>query len=191
MVHGEEDKRLAPTKLGRIVNNFLVKYFASIVNEGFTAEMEAKLDKVEGGSVEWHGLVGDFWKNFKPTLDDVSAHAESMRPEPEKIGESCPECGSDLIIKNGRFGEFIACSGYPECKYTRKIVKTTGIKCPKCGEGELVRRKAGKGKMAGRFFYGCQRYPECDYVSWKKPTKEGEGTGDKDANMPEESNNDM
>ncbi|MDY2983982.1 MAG: type I DNA topoisomerase [Synergistes jonesii] len=180
---GEEDKRLVPTKLGRVVNDFLVRYFSSIINEGFTANMEKELDQVESGGVEWKKLVSGFWGEFKPKVDDVSENAESMRPEPEKIGESCPECGKDLVIKRGRFGEFIACSGYPECKYTRKIVKSTGIKCPKCGEGELVRRRASKGKTAGRFFYGCTRYPECDYVSWKKPGKEGTA-----AEQPQETN---
>ncbi|WP_281679020.1 type I DNA topoisomerase [Synergistes jonesii] len=180
---GEEDKRLVPTKLGRVVNDFLVRYFPSIINEGFTANMEKELDQVESGGVEWKKLVSGFWDEFKPKVDDVSENAESMRPEPEKIGESCPECGKDLVIKRGRFGEFIACSGYPECKYTRKIVKSTGIKCPKCGEGELVRRRASKGKTAGRFFYGCTRYPECDYVSWKKPGKEGAA-----AEQPQETN---
>ncbi|WP_302795097.1 type I DNA topoisomerase [Cloacibacillus evryensis] len=170
---GEEDKKLIPTKLGRLVNNFLVRYFSSIINEGFTATMEKELDQIESGDIEWKKLMADFWRGFKPVVDEVSAHGESMRPEPELIGEKCPECGHDLIIKRGRFGEFIACTGYPECKYTRKIVKTTGIKCPKCGEGELIRRKATKGKMKGRFFYGCERYPDCDYVSWKKPGKEG------------------
>lgn len=170
---GEEDKKLIPTKLGRLVNNFLVRYFSSIVNEDFTAAMEGELDQVEAGEIEWKKLMADFWQGFKPVVDEVSAHGESMRPEPELIGEKCPECGHELIIKRGRFGEFIACTGYPECKYTRKIVKTTGIKCPKCGEGELIRRKATKGKMKGRFFYGCERYPDCDYVSWKKPGKEG------------------
>ena len=135
--------------------------------------MEKELDQIESGDIEWKKLMADFWRGFKPVVDEVSAHGESMRPEPELIGEKCPECGHDLIIKRGRFGEFIACTGYPECKYTRKIVKTTGIKCPKCGEGELIRRKATKGKMKGRFFYGCERYPDCDYVSWKKPGKEG------------------
>ncbi|MFR5880451.1 MAG: type I DNA topoisomerase, partial [Cloacibacillus evryensis] len=170
---GEEDNKLIPTKLGRLVNNFLVRYFSSIINEGFTATMEKELDQIESGDIEWKKLMADFWRGFKPVVDEVSAHGESMRPEPELIGEKCPECGHDLIIKRGRFGEFIACTGYPECKYTRKIVKTTGIKCPKCGEGELIRRKATKGKMKGRFFYGCERYPDCDYVSWKKPGKEG------------------
>lgn len=166
---GEEDKRLNPTKLGRLVNSFLVRYFPTLINVGFTAEMESELDQVEAGEIDWKSLMANFWSGFKPSVDEVAAHGESMRPEPELIGEKCPECGSDLVVKRGRFGEFIACTGYPECKYTRKIVKSTGIKCPKCGQGELIRRKATKGKMAGRFFYGCERYPECDYVSWKKP----------------------
>lgn len=172
----EENKKLVPTKLGRLVNKFLVKYFSSIVNEGFTAKMEEELDEVESGGVEWKKLMADFWGGFKPVVEEVAAHGEDMRPEPELIGEKCPECGHDLIIKRGRFGEFIACTGYPECRYTRKIVKSTGIKCPKCGEGELIRRKATKGKMKGRFFYGCNRYPDCDFVAWKKP-----GTDEKKA----------
>ncbi len=178
--HGEEDKKLVPTKLGRLVNNFLTRYFPTLINIGFTAEMEQELDQVESGDIEWKKLMAGFWKNFKPAVDEVAAHGESMKPEPELIGEKCPECGSDLIIKRGRFGEFIACTGYPECRYTRKIVKGTGIKCPKCGEGELMRRKSAKGKTAGRFFYGCSRYPECDYVAWKKPGQEknGQETGE-------------
>jgi ssDNA-binding Zn-finger/Zn-ribbon topoisomerase 1 len=111
----------------------------------------------------------------KPILDDVSATAERVSVAPEEIGEPCPDCGKPLVIKRGRFGEFIACSGYPECKYTRKIVKTTGLVCPKCGQGELIQRKAGKGKAKGRYFYGCSRYPDCDFASWKKPTPPKKG----------------
>ncbi len=166
---GIEDKKLQPTKLGRLVNTFLIKYFPDLINVDFTAMMEGELDQVESGELNWRKVMGKFWTGFKPVLDEVSAHAEAMHPEPELIGEKCPECGNELIIKRGRFGEFIACTGYPACRYTRKIVHTTGIKCPKCGEGELIRRKTTKGKMKGRFFYGCNRYPECDYVSWKKP----------------------
>ncbi|MEA4821755.1 MAG: topoisomerase DNA-binding C4 zinc finger domain-containing protein, partial [Erysipelotrichales bacterium] len=168
--------KLIPTKLGRLVNTFLVKYFSSLINVDFTAMMEDELDQIEAGELRWRKVVGEFWNGFKPVLDDVSAHAESMKPEPEMVGEPCPECGKDLVVKSGRFGEFIACSGYPECKYTRNIVRTTGIKCPKCGEGELVRRRAAKGKVKGRMFYGCTRYPECDFISWKKP-----GTADQEA----------
>ncbi|MDO5562970.1 MAG: type I DNA topoisomerase [Synergistaceae bacterium] len=174
---GEEDKKLIPTKLGRLVCTFLVKYFSGLINVDFTAMMEQELDQIELGELTWKKVIAGFWKDFKPTLDEVSATAEEMHPAPELIGEKCPECGNELIIKNGRFGEFIACSGYPSCKYTRKIVRTTGIKCPKCGEGELVRRRATKGKTKGRFFYGCSRYPDCDFVAWKKPGTQAKDGG--------------
>jgi DNA topoisomerase-1 len=165
----EEDRKLTPTKLGRVVSVFLVKYFPELINTAFTAQMENELDSVESGTENWVDIVRNFWSGFKPVLDEVSATAERMKIEAVPVGENCPECGYPLVIKNGRFGEFIACSGYPGCKYTRNIVKTTGVKCPKCGAGELIRRKVGKGKAKGRSFYGCSRYPECDYVSWKKP----------------------
>ena len=182
---GEEDKKLLPTKLGRLVNTFLVKYFSSLINVDFTAMMEEELDRIETGELQWRKVIREFWTGFKPVLDDVSAHAENMRPELELIGEPCPECGRDLAVKSGRFGEFIACTGYPECKYTRNIVRTTGIKCPKCGEGELVRRRAAKGKVKGRIFYGCTRYPDCDFISWKKP-----GKSDQDGSGSEEQGTD-
>ena len=165
----EEDKKLTPTKLGRMVNTFLVKYFPKLINTEFTASMENELDSVENGAENWVDVVRSFWDSFKPVLDDVSETAEKMKIEPEFIGEDCPDCGKPLAVKRGRFGEFIACTGYPECKYTRNIVKTLGIKCPRCGDGDVIRRKATKGKAKGRSFYGCTRYPECDYVSWKKP----------------------
>ncbi|MDR3076008.1 MAG: type I DNA topoisomerase [Synergistaceae bacterium] len=165
----DDDKKLVPTKLGRIVSVFLVKYFPRLINTEFTAMMEQDLDSVEAGSENWVAVVRSFWENFKPVLDEVTATAERMKIEATLVGEDCPECGKPLVIKNGRFGEFIACSGYPECKYTRNILKTIGVKCPKCNEGELIKRKATKGKAKGRSFYGCSRYPECDYVSWKKP----------------------
>lgn len=173
----DENKRLMPTKLGRLVSSFLVRYFSDFINVDFTAKMENELDQIEEGNLIWNEVVASFWHEFKPILDDVTNKAEEMHPEPEKIEEACPECGKDLIIKNGRFGEFIGCSGYPACKYTRKIVKTTGIKCPKCGQGELIRRKSTKGKTKGRFFYGCERYPECDFISWKKPKTEKDNNG--------------
>ena len=182
---GEEDKKLIPTKLGRIVNTFLVRYFPQLINTDFTAMMENELDSVERGEENWVDVVRGFWDGFKPVLDEVSATAERMTIEPEEIGEDCPECGKPLVVKRGRFGEFIACTGYPDCKYTRNIVKTTGIQCPKCGEGELIRRKAGKGKAKGRFFYGCSRYPDCDFVSWKKPDAKADQS--KDGSAPDSS----
>lgn len=187
----DTEKKLVPTKLGRIVNTFLVKYFPKVVNTTFTAEMESELDDVESGRMKWIDTIRGFWNEFKPVLDEVSATAERMTIAPEEIGEDCPQCGKPLVIKRGRFGEFIACPGYPECKYTRKIVKTTGIKCPKCGEGELVRRKAGKGKAKGRFFYGCSRYPDCDFVSWKKPKVAKEGASSAPAEPEGEETNDL
>jgi DNA topoisomerase-1 len=170
-IERDDDKKLVPTKLGRLVNTFLVKYFPKLINTEFTAMMESELDSVESGNENWVAVLRNFWKNFKPVLDNVSETAERVIIEATLVGEDCPECGKPLVIKSGRFGEVIACPGYPDCKYTRNIVKTTGIKCPKCGEGELVRRKASKGKAKGRTFYGCARYPDCDYVSWKKPAK--------------------
>ena len=174
-VNREEDKKLAPTKLGRIVNSFLVKHFPGLINMEFTAGMEGQLDYVESGRANWVDVVRGFWDGFKPTLDEVSATAERMSVAPEEIGEPCPDCGKQLVIKRGRFGEFIACSGYPDCRYTRRIVKTTGIKCPKCGQGDVIQRKATKGKAKGRSFYGCSRYPDCDFVSWKKPVVPKQG----------------
>ena len=165
----EEDKRLIPTKLGLLVNKFLIKYFSDFINEDFTAEMEEEFDKIESGKKQWREIISSFWSGFKPILDDVAKNAENMHPEPEFIGEKCPDCGNELIIKHVRFGEFIACTGYPDCKYTRKIVRSIGIKCPKCEEGELVRRRATKGKVKGRFFYGCSRFPDCDYITWQNP----------------------
>lgn len=181
VVRGDEDKKLAPTKLGRIVNSFLIKYFPGLINASFTARMEEGLDEIEAGDLVWKEVIADFWKQFKPNVDSAAQNAETMRPEPELIGEQCPNCGKELIKKSGRFGEFIACSGYPDCKYTRNIVRTTGVKCPKCGEGELVKRKTSKGRFKGRVFYGCGRYPDCDYVTWENPEKKkrenGEDTG--------------
>lgn len=192
VVHGEEDKKLAPTKLGRIVNSFLVKYFPDVINIGFTANMEEELDEVEAGDLKWREVIAEFWKQFKPNVDGAAENAEVMRPVPELIGEKCPQCGKDLIKKGGRFGEFIACTGYPECKYTRNIVHSTEVKCPKCEEGELIKRKTSKGRFKGRVFYGCSRYPDCDYITWENPKKKKNGNNDEAAtDMVENAETDM
>ena len=133
---------------------------------GFTARMENSLDDVEEGKVQWLSVLKEFWEAFTRTMEVAETARAVPPPAPEPIGENCPECGKPLVLKNGRFGEFIACSGYPACKYTRPVLVKTGAVCPKCGKGDVVKRKSRKGKP----FYGCSRYPDCDFVSWNPPS---------------------
>ena len=172
-IEKNEEKRFFPTDLGLIVDEFLAQYFnrkdlSSIVDAGFTAQMEKELDEVEEASRKWLDVVSEFWKEFSATVDEAGDAPHVKLPDPESIGEKCPRCGHDLVKKRGRFGEFIACSNYPECNFTRPILSMIGVKCPKCGEGDIVQRKSKKGKT----FYGCSRYPDCDYVSWNRPAGE-------------------
>ena len=172
-IEKNEEKRFFPTALGLIVDEFLAQYFnrkdlSSIVDAGFTAQMEKELDEIEEAQRKWLDVVSEFWKEFSATVEEAGDAPKVPLPAPEPIGEACPECGHDLVKKRGRFGEFIACSNYPECKFTRPILSTIGVKCPKCGEGDIVQRKSKKGKT----FYGCSRYPDCDYVSWNRPAGE-------------------
>ena len=172
-IEKNEEKRFYPTGLGLTVDEFLAHYFnrkdlSSIVDAGFTAQMEKELDEVEEAARKWLDVVGEFWGEFSATLSEAEDAPRVPLPEPEAIGEACPECGHDLVKKRGRFGEFIACSNYPDCKYTRPILSKIGVTCPKCGEGEIVKRKSKK----GRTFYGCSRYPDCDYVAWNRPAGE-------------------
>ncbi|MDR1875547.1 MAG: type I DNA topoisomerase [Synergistaceae bacterium] len=172
-VEKSDDRRLTPTALGMTVDEFLKKHFdrenvASIVNAAFTAEMEQELDGIEEARRAWLDVVKAFWKDFSQTVELAKDAEKVPLPEPEPIGEDCPECGKALVRKRGRFGEFIACSGYPECRYTRAILALVGVKCPKCGSGDIVKRRSKKGKT----FFGCSRYPDCDYISWHRPTGE-------------------
>ena len=173
-VEKNEEKRFCPTALGMTVDEFLMRYFdrkdlSSIVDAGFTAQMEQELDEVEETRRRWLDVVREFWTEFSRTVEEAQSAERVPLPEPEPIGEDCPECGKPLVKKRGRFGEFIACSGYPECRYTRAILKTIGVACPKCGAeqgGTVVKRRS----RTGRTFYGCSRYPDCDYTSWNQPT---------------------
>jgi DNA topoisomerase-1 len=175
-VEKNDDKRLAPTSLGTTVNEFLKRYFdgkslAAIVDTGFTAQMEKELDEIEEDKRAWLDVVKTFWSGFSQTVDLAKDAEKVALPAPEPIGEGCPECGKPLVKKRGRFGEFIACDGYPECRYTRALLAAIGIKCPKCGDsqgGDIVKRRSKKGKT----FFGCSRYPDCDFVSWNQPTGE-------------------
>lgn len=160
----KEKKTLVPTELGFIVNDFMEKYFKEIVDAGFTADMEDKLDLVEIEDNDWKNILRSFYGGFKEELSVAESEMEKVKFEDEPTGELCELCGRPMVKKMGRFGEFIACSGYPECKNTKNIVKTVDVKCPKCGKDIVVRRS-----KKGKTFYGCSGYPECSQVFWYKP----------------------
>lgn len=162
---GREKKALKPTELGFLVNDLMEEYFKDIVDAGFTANMENRLDDVEVGSQKWKDLLSEFYGPFKKELDIADSAIEKIVVEDVPTGELCELCGKPMVIKAGRFGDFIACSGYPECKNTKPIIKTIGVKCPNCGK-DIVARKSKR----GRLFYGCSGYPECKTVFWNKPT---------------------
>jgi DNA topoisomerase-1 len=158
------EKKLAPTELGFTVNDLLIKYFDPVFNVNFTAGMEEHLDDIAKGQEALTPVLRDFYDFFAPQLKDAEQSMETVKVEPEKIGEACPQCGSDLVIKLGRFGKFIGCANYPSCNYTRPLVTKIGVSCPK-DQGELVERRT----RTGRIFYGCANYPACDFTSWKRP----------------------
>lgn len=162
---GREKKALKPTELGFLVNDLMEEYFKDIVDAGFTANMENRLDDVEVGSQKWKDLISKFYGPFKKELDIADSAIEKIVVEDVPTGELCELCGKPMVIKAGRFGDFIACSGYPECKNTKPIIKTIGVKCPNCGK-DIVARKSKR----GRLFYGCSGYPDCKTVFWNKPT---------------------
>ena len=162
---GREKKALKPTELGFLVNDLMEEYFKDIVDAGFTANMENRLDDVEVGSQKWKDLISEFYGPFKKELDVADSAIEKIVVEDVPTGELCELCGKPMVIKAGRFGDFIACSGYPECKNTKPIIKTIGVKCPNCGK-DIVARKSKR----GRLFYGCSGYPDCKTVFWNTPT---------------------
>ena len=159
-------KSLQPTKLGFDVIGILQDYFADIVDVEFTGEMEDKLDAIELGDTEWQSVIADFYKGFSKELEAADREVERIEKEVVLSDEVCELCGKPMAIKEGRFGSFLACTGYPECKNTRPIIKSTGIKCPKCGK-EIVEKR---GRKSGKVFYGCSGYPECDVSYWDRPT---------------------
>jgi DNA topoisomerase-1 len=209
--------KFTPTELGTLVAKILLKQFSTIINEEFTAKMEADLDKVEEGTIEWHDLMRTFYSTFEVLLKEAEPYMLDMRKDIEgetgqicekcggkmiikwgrhgkflscekypecknakplaedgsvreevKLEEKCPTCGADLIIKRGPYGDFIACSRYPDCRYTRQIVIKTGVKCPDCGDGDVIERTFKR----YRKFYGCSNYPKCKFMVWDKPIAE-------------------
>ena len=161
----KEKKQLVPTDLGFVVNKVMEDNFRNIVDVKFTADMESRLDSVEEGKERWQNLIEDFYPPFEESLEEAFKTVERIEIPDEVSDIPCDKCGAMMVYKTGRFGRFLACPNYPECKNTKPIVEKVGVKCPKCG-GEIIKRKGKK----GRAFYGCENYPECDYVSWYLPT---------------------
>ena len=158
-------KRFEPTELGYVVHQMIEQYFPNIVDTHFTASMEDNLDLVEEGKEEWVQVIDKFYQPFKVEVDKAEVEIEKVQIKDEPAGFNCEKCGHPMVIKLGRFGKFYACSNFPECHHTQAIVKDIGITCPTCGKGKVIERKSKK----NRLFYGCDRYPECEFVSWDKP----------------------
>lgn len=162
-----EKKTLIPTELGDIVNNIMSEYFKQIVDVDFTAEMEKKLDDVEEGNENWTKIVGEFFDPLKIDIEKAEKEISKVVIEDKVSDVKCEKCGRMMVIKRGRYGEFLACPGYPECKNAKPIVEEIDVPCPECGK-KIVVKKSKRGKK----FFGCSGYPECKFVSWNEPVKE-------------------
>ena len=159
------DKRFVPTEIGIVTTDKLQEFFKDIINVEYTKDMENDLDKIALGDLVWNEMLEKFYKEFEPKVKNAFDNME--KKEAEKTGESCPNCGSDLVIKQSKYGKFVACGNYPECKYIKKSEKKENkviMKCPLC-EGDIIERKTKRGKI----FYGCSNYPKCKFASWDKP----------------------
>ncbi|WP_017548529.1 type I DNA topoisomerase [Salinicoccus carnicancri] len=160
-----DQKRFMPTEIGEIVNQSMNEYFPDIIDVDFTRTMEKSLDDIAEGDASWVKVIDDFYKDFSPQVERADEEMEKIEIKDEPAGEDCEKCGSPMVYKMGRYGKFMACSNFPDCRNTKAIVKTIGVKCPKCKDGEVVERKSKK----NRIFYGCDQYPECDFISWDRP----------------------
>lgn len=160
-----DNKRFIPTELGEIVLELIREFFPDILDAEFTAKMEQEFDSVEEGSIEWIKVIDEFYKEFAIHLAKAEVEMEKIEIKDEPAGEDCVECGHGMVFKMGRYGKFMACSNFPDCRNTKPIVKEIGVKCPKCKEGNIIERKSKK----RRIFYGCDTYPGCDFISWDKP----------------------
>lgn len=160
-----DEGRFKPSSLGMAVNEFLSKNFPDILSLPFTAEMEEDLDKIALGKLDWQKMMKNFWQDFDKEVKNVERNAERVKVETEKTGEKCPECHEgDLVIRVGKFGKFVSCSRFPECKYTAPLREMAGFSCPECGSEGVVKRT-----RSGKKFFGCSNYPKCKWASWKKP----------------------
>ena len=160
-----EERKLAPTELGLVVSDLLVEHFPSIFDIGFTSRLEDELDEIATGDRAWVPTLQEFYGPFTTTLKSAEQTMERVRVKDEPTDEVCEKCGRPMVIKLGRFGKFLACSGFPDCRNSRPLLTKIGVECPQCHQGEVVERRSKK----GRTFFGCERYPECDFASWNKP----------------------
>jgi DNA topoisomerase I len=160
-----DNKRFVPTELGEIVLELILEFFPDILDVDFTAKMEQDLDNIELGKVKWVEIIDEFYRDFAKHLEKAEQEMEKVEIKDEPAGEDCDVCGNPMVFKMGRFGKFMACSNFPDCRNTKPIVKEIGVTCPKCQKGNIIERKSKK----SRVFYGCDRYPECDFISWDKP----------------------
>lgn len=161
-----EEKKFMPTELGELVIQLMEEFFPEILNAEFTANMEQNLDHVEDGEENWVHVLSEFYESFEKRLEFAEEEMKEIEIEDEVSDEICDKCGLPLVYKLGRFGKFLACSGFPDCRNTKPIIKDIGVTCPTCKEGHVVERRSKK----GRVFYGCDRYPDCDFVSWDRPS---------------------
>lgn len=160
-----EEKKFIPTELGGLVSQLMEEFFPEILDVEFTAQMEDELDHVEDGTENWVKVLSEFYKSFEKRLEFAENEMKEIELQDEVSDELCEKCGKHMVYKMGRFGKFLACSGFPDCRNTKPIVKDIGVTCPKCAKGSIIERRSKK----GRVFYGCNLYPECDFVSWDKP----------------------
>lgn len=161
----KEGPAIKPTELGKIVTDILEENFEMLTDVDYTAQMESRLDKIEEGLEDWKNVVSESYAPLASSIKEAIENIEKINMD-EETDEICELCGSKMVIKHGRFGKFMACKNYPECKNTKPIVDKVGVKCPKCGDGDIILRKSKR----GRVFYGCSNFPDCDFVEWNKPT---------------------
>jgi len=161
-----ENRRLFPTDTGLLVSDLLVEHFPDVIEVGFTARMESDLDQIAAGDEQWTAVIKRFYEPFEKDLKVAEEKIPEMKVELEPIGRECPKCGHDLVFRWGRYGKFISCSTFPECRHTEPWLEKIGVTCPLDG-GDVVERKTRK----NRTFYGCSNYPECDFTSWRQPLK--------------------
>lgn len=163
-----EQRRLLPTELGFVVNDILVEHFPTIVDIGFTSEMENELDEIASGDRAWTPVIGEFYGPFSQAIGLAEQTMERVKVRDEPTDEVCDLCGRPMVIKLGKYGRFLACTGFPECRNAKPLLTRIGVECPLCGEGDVVERRTKK----GRVFYGCSRFPACEFTAWSRPTGE-------------------